>query len=180
MDKKLPAKKETIEEENEDGGEQTTASDIEGLLEIIKDKLNKLKSKLGFDNILSEHSKYMSLKEQMNRSKSRLSIDDELSNNMLGEIESLLGRIEDFELMSPDEVKQIKKYENPISILGRQFRLEGYKGYFKVGVYIAAGWVGYKYLISPYFFPLAKKILTTKVKSKRGYDTLKDADYTIT
>lgn len=159
---------------------QTTTDDIEGLLEMIKDKLIKLKNRLGFDNILSEHSKYMNLKESMNRNKSRLTIDDELSNNMLGEIESLLGRLEDFDLMSPEEVQQIKKYENPISILGRQFRLEGYKGYFKVGVYVVAGWVGYKYLISPYFFPLAKKILTTKVKSKRGYDTLKDAEYTIT
>ena len=172
MDKKLS--KETITKD------QTTTDDIEGLLEMIKDKLLKLKNKLGFDNILSEHSKYMGLKESMNRNKSRLTIDDELSNNMLGEIESLLGRLEDFDLMSPEEVRQIKKYENPISILGRQFRLEGYKGYFKVGIYIAAGWVGYKYLISPYFFPLAKKILTTKVKSKRGYDTLKDAEYTIT
>lgn len=159
---------------------QTTTDDIEGLLEMIKDKLIKLKNKLGFDNILSEHSKYMNLKESMNRNKSRLTIDDELSNNMLGEIESLLGRLEDFDLMSPDEVKQIKKYENPISILGRQFRLEGYKGYFKVGIYIAAGWVGYKYLINPYFFPLVKKILTTKVKSRKSYDTLKDAEYTIT
>lgn len=159
---------------------QTTTDDIEGLLEMIKDKLIKLKNKLGFENILSEHSKYMNLKESANRNKSRLTIDDELSNNMMGEIESLLGRLEDFELMSPEEVRQIKKYENPISILGRQFRLEGYKGYFKIGIYIAAGWVGYKYLISPYFFPLAKKILTTKVKSKRGYDTLKDAEYTIT
>ena len=158
---------------------QTTTDDIEGLLEMIKDKLIKLKNKLGFDNILSEHSKYMNLKESMNRNKTRLSVDDELSGNMLGEIESLLGRLEDFDLMSPEEVRQIKKYENPISILGRQFRLEGYKGYFKVGIYIAAGWVGYKYLISPYFFPLAKKILTTKVKSKRGYDTLKDANYNI-
>ena len=172
MEKKLS--KEAITQE------QTTTDDIEGLLEMIKDKLIKLKNKLGFDNILSEHSKYMNLKESVNRNKSRLTIDDELSNNMLGEIESLLGRLEDFDLMSPEEVRQIKKYENPISILGRQFRLEGYKGYFKVGIYIAAGWVGYKYLISPYFFPLAKKILTTKVKSKRGYDTLKDADYTIT
>ena len=171
MDKKLS--KEIIPQE------QTTTDDIEGLLEMIKDKLIKLKSKLGFDNILSEHSKYMQLKESMNKNKTRLSVDDELSGNMLGEIESLLGRLEDFDLMSPEEVKQIKKYENPISILGRQFRLEGYKGYFKVGIYIAAGWVGYKYLISPYFFPLAKKILTTKVKSKRGYDTLKDADYTM-
>ena len=172
MDKKLS--KEIITQD------QTTTDDIEGLLEMIKDKLIKLKNKLGFDNILSEHSKYMNLKESMNRNKSRLTIDDELSNNMLGEIESLLGRLEDFDLMSPEEVRQIKKYENPISILGRQFRLEGYKGYFKIGIYVAAGWVGYKYLISPYFFPLAKKILTTKVKSKRGYDTLKDADYTIT
>ena len=171
MDKKLS--KETITQE------QTTTDDIEGLLEMIKDKLIKLKNKLGFDNILSEHSKYMNLKESMNRNKTRLSVDDELSGNMLGEIESLLGRLEDFDLMSPEEVRQIKKYENPISILGRQFRLEGYKGYFKVGIYIAAGWVGYKYLISPYFFPLAKKILTTKVKSKRGYDTLKDANYNI-
>ena len=171
MDKKLP--KEVVTQT------QTATDDIEGLLELIKDKLIKLKNKLGFDNILSEHSKYMNLKEQMNRNKSRLTIDDELSNNMLGEIESLLGRLEDFELMSPEEVKQIKKYENPISILGRQFRLEGYKGYFKVGIYIAAGWVGYKYLISPYFFPLAKKILTTKVKKSRNYDTLKDADYNI-
>lgn len=171
MDKKLL--KETIAQD------QATTDDIEGLLEMIKDKLIKLKTKLGFDNILSEHSKYMQLKESMNKNKTRLSVDDELSGNMLGEIESLLSRLEDFDLMSPEEVKQIKKYENPISILGRQFRLEGYKGYFKVGIYIAAGWVGYKYLISPYFFPLAKKILTTKVKSKRGYDTLKDADYTI-
>ena len=106
-------------------------------------------------------------------------MDDDLGGAMLGEVESLLGRLEDFELMSPEEVKQVKKYENPISILGRQFRLEGYKGYFKVGIYIAAGWVGYKYLISPYFFPLAKKILTTKVKKSRSYDTLKDADYNI-
>ena len=172
MEKKLS--KETITQT------QTATDDIEGLLEMIKDKLIKLKNKLGFDNILSEHSKYMSLKESVNRNKTRLSVDDELSGNMLGEIESLLGRLEDFDLMSPEEVRQIKKYENPISILGRQFRLEGYKGYFKIGVYVAAGWVGYKYLISPYFFPLAKKILTTKVKSKRGYDTLKDAEYTIT
>ena len=171
MEKKLS--KETITQT------QTATDDIEGLLEMIKDKLIKLKNRLGFDNILSEHSKYMSLKESVNRNKTRLSVDDELSGNMLGEIESLLGRLEDFDLMSPEEVRQIKKYENPISILGRQFRLEGYKGYIKVGVYIAAGWVGYKYLISPYFFPLAKKILTTKVKSKRNYDTLKDADYNI-
>ena len=121
----------------------------------------------------------MQLKEQTVKNKTKLSMDDDLGGAMLGEVESLLGRLEDFELMSPEEVKQVKKYENPISILGRQFRLEGYKGYFKVGIYIAAGWIGYKYLISPYFFPLAKKILTTKVKSKKSYDTLKDADYNI-
>lgn len=172
MDKKLS--KETITQT------QTATDDIEGLLEMIKEKLVKLKNKLGFENILGEHSKYMNLKEQMSRSKSKLSLDSDLSNNMLGEIESLLGRLEDFELMSPEEVKQIKKYENPVSILGRQFRLEGYKGYFKVGMYVVSAWFGYKYLLKPYFVPLAKKVLMTKVKSKRGYDTLKDAEYTIT
>ena len=172
MDKKLS--KEAITQT------QTATDDIEGLLEMIKDKLIKLKNKLGFDNILSEHSKYMGLKDQMNRNKSKLSLDNDLSNSMLGEIESLLGRLEDFDLMSPEEVRQIKKYENPVSILGRQFRFEGYKGYFKVGIYIASAYIGYRYLLKPYFIPLAKKVLMTKVKSKRGYDTLKDAEYTIT
>ena len=109
MDKKLPKEVTTQT--------QTTTDDIEGLLELIKDKLIKLKNKLGFDNIVSEYNRYMQLKEQTVKNKTKLSMDDDLGGAMLGEVESLLGRLEDFELMSPEEVKQVKKYENPIIIL---------------------------------------------------------------
>jgi hypothetical protein len=139
-----------------------------------------LKDRIGFDTLSSEYSKYMELKDKFIRNKEKISIDDVMLSGLLGEIDALKNRLEEFENLSTEEVKAYKQSETPFMIMGKRIDLRNYKNIANYAMYGLAVFVGYKYILRPYIFPLAGKLLTTKVKVKKNsFNSMQDADYRI-
>ena len=157
---------------------ETSASALAKMLGVIKIKLTRLKQLLGFPVIADEYSKYLSLKDDFYKNKAMLSVNDVICNRLSGSIESLLGRLDDLESLEADEVKALKKHENVLTIWGKKINLSDYKNYTKIAMYAGAGWIVYKFILVPFVFPVSKKILMTKVKTKRKHEP-EQADYRV-
>lgn len=156
--------------------QETSVSVLTKMLGVIKVKLNRLKQILGFDTIKDEYSKYLHLKDDFYRNKAMLSVNDAIYNKVSGNAESLLGRLEELETLSEDEVKALKRYENVLTVFGKKINLSDYKSYTRIAMYVGAGYIVYKFVLRPFVFPAAKKILMTKVRTKRRPEP-KQADY---
>lgn len=153
---------------------------IASLFVTIKKKLMMLKERLDFSTLTDEYSKYMDLKDRFIRNKEKVSIDDVFATTLLGEIDALRNRLEEFESLSTDEVLTYKKNEQPFTIMGRRIELKGYKNIATYAMYGLGVFIGYKYILRPYVFPAMGKLLTTKVKvRKNNFNTIGDANYRI-
>lgn len=154
---------------------------VSSLLNAIRRQWMTLKDRLGFDTLSSEYSKYMELKDRFTRNKEKVSVDDVMLQGLLGEIDALKSRLEEFENLSTEEVRAYKQSETPFTIMGKKIELNGYKNIATYAMYGLAIFVGYKYLLRPYIFPAVGKLLTTKVKVKKGggFSDMRDADFRI-
>lgn len=153
---------------------------ITSLFGSIRKKWMILKDKLGFDALSEEYSKYMELKDRFTRNRPKISLDSDFTTALLGEIDALKNRLDEFENLSTEEVIAYKRSEQPFTIMGRKIELRGYKNIATYTVYGLAIFMGYRYILKPYIFPAVGKLLTTKVKVKKNsFSDIRDANYRI-
>lgn len=156
------------------------ADSVKNALKMIWMKLNRMKGKLGFHTLSDEFNEFRTIQDKYVRNKTRASLDDTLMGEIESDMESLLGRLEIYDSLEPDEVKMLKGVEKPFTVFGQKIEFKNYKRIGTIVMYVGGIYVGYQWILRPFVFPAVKKIMTTQVRRKKEYSGgLKDANYTI-
>ncbi len=167
--------------------ENTNMGDsVKNALKLIWARLNRLKSKLGFQTLSDEFGTFMEIQDKYIRNKSKASLDDSLMGEIESDMESLLGRLEVYDELDTNEVKMLKGVEKPLTIFGKKIELGNYKKVSRIVMYAGGFYIGYVWILKPVIFPLMKKVLTAKVRknggsgnSNSGVNGVKDADFRV-
>ncbi len=168
------------QKKNDNASSGRVTDGVKNALKMIWSKLNRMKNKLGFNTLSDEFNEFRTIQDKYVRNKAQASIDDSLMGEIESEMESLLGRLEIYDSLEPDEVKMLKGVEKPFTIFGQKIELKNYKKIGTIVMYVGGIYVGYQWILKPIVFPVVKKIMTTQVKKKKEYSSgLRDADYTV-
>lgn len=160
--------------------QNNTIDNVKNVLKMIWTKLNRMKNKLGFNTLSDEFNEYRTIQDKYVRNKSQASIDDSLMGEIESDMESLLGRLEIYDSLEPDEVKMLKRVEKPFTIFGQKIELKNYKRIGTMAMYAGGIYLSWQWILRPFVFPAVKKIMNTKVKKTKEYSSgLRDADYTV-
>lgn len=153
---------------------------VKNVLKMIWTKLNRMKSKLGFNTLSDEFNEFREIQDKYVRNKAQASLDDSLMGEIESDMESLLGRLEIYDSLEPNEVKILKGVEKPFTIFGQKIEFKNYKRIGTIVMYAGGIYVGYQWILKPFLFPVVKKIMTTQIRKKSKYNSgLRDADYTV-
>lgn len=157
---------------------------VKNALKMIWSRLNRLKSKLGFQTLSDEFGTFMEIQDKYIRNKSKASLDDSLMSEIESDMESLLGRLEVYDELDTNEVKMLKGVEKPLTIFGKKIELGNYKKVSRIIMYAGGFYIGYVWILKPVVFPLMKKVLTAKVRKNSSggngnINGVKDADFRV-
>lgn len=167
------------------GDKNTNVGDsVKNALKVIWSRLNRLKSKLGFQTLSDEFGTFMEIQDKYIRNKSKASLDDALMGEIESDMESLLGRLEVYDELDTNEVKMLKGVEKPLTIFGKKIELGNYKKVSRIIMYAGGFYIGYVWILKPVVLPLMKKVLTAKVRktssgSNGNINGVKDADFRV-
>lgn len=166
-----------IQQQKESGN---VVDSVKNALKMIWSKLNRMKSKLGFHTLSDEFNEFRTIQDKYVRNKAQASLDDSLMEEIESDMESLLGRLEIYDSLEPNEVKILKGVEKPFTIFGQKIEFKNYKRIGTIVMYVGGIYVGYQWILKPFVFPTVKKIMTTQVRKKKEYSGgLKNADYMV-